>query len=107
MLKTYSWWHSVIITILAIKYVNCFGAKLSMNIHQSGFHRSVLQINFFSSESKFFISSFRRTIKYITVFTDPPEKPCDFYLKQVIPSSAYVSVDQLDDLKRFDKVNFY
>lgn len=44
-------------------------------------------------------------MKYITVFTDPPQKPCDFHLRQVIPSSAYVSVDQLEDLKRFDKVS--
>lgn len=48
----------------------------------------------------------QRTVKYITVFTDPPQKPCDFHLRQVIPSSAYVSVDQLEDLKRFDKVSY-
>ncbi|KAJ6629255.1 Phosphatidylinositol-glycan biosynthesis class X protein [Pseudolycoriella hygida] len=57
-----------------------------MNIQQSGFHRIV---------------------KYITVFTEPPEKPCDFHLRQTLPSSAYVSVDQLDDLKRFDKIEYF
>ncbi|KAG4077140.1 hypothetical protein HA402_016127 [Bradysia odoriphaga] len=87
MVKTFSYlWLSLMIVAGAITDIHCFGAKLSMNIQQSGFHR---------------------TVKYITVFTDPPEKPCDFHLRQAVPSSAYVSVDQLDDLRRFDRIEYY
>lgn len=88
------------------------GEKLSMTIHQSGFHR------YHTTQNTFLFciydSTYRpavvfcRTLRYDTYFLQPwqPE-PCDFCLEQTIPAGAYVDTDQLDDLMRMDKLNYY
>lgn len=53
------------------------------------------------------IFPFCRDLKYVVVFPDYQGKHHTFLIKQQLPSSVYVSTDQLDDLKRFDKVYIY
>lgn len=47
---------------------------------------------------------YSRDLKYVIVFPDYQGKHHTFLIKQQLPASVYVSTDQLDDLKRFDKV---
>lgn len=45
-----------------------------------------------------------RDLNYIIVFPEYQGKPHTFLIRQLLPASVYVSTDQLDDLKRFEKV---
>lgn len=48
-----------------------------------------------------------RELNYVVVFPEYQTKHHTFLIKQLLPSSVYVSIDQLNDLNRFDKVNIY
>lgn len=46
-----------------------------------------------------------RDLKYVTVFSEFHGKSYSYLLKQKLPAGVYVSTDQLEDLKRFEKVS--
>lgn len=48
-----------------------------------------------------------RDLKYVVVFPEYQGKHHTFLIKQTLPAAVYVSTDQLEDLKRFDKVCNY
>lgn len=84
------------------------GEKLSMTIHQSGFHRYVHPVHISSFVFVGYQRQSCRTLRYDTYFLQPwrPE-PCDFCLEQTIPAGAYVDTDQLDDLVRQGQLVYY
>ncbi|XP_055320897.1 phosphatidylinositol-glycan biosynthesis class X protein [Sitodiplosis mosellana] len=52
-------------------------------------------------------SGFHRHVEYIVVFPDYQGKQHSFLIKQLLPASVYVDTDQLDDLNRFNKLNYF
>lgn len=89
----------------------CENPKLTVELINSGFHRFVfrtfqwLTFDFNIQKSIYTILHRCRELKYVVVFPDYQGKHSTFLIKQLIPSSVYVSIDQLNDLKRLDKVN--
>lgn len=51
-------------------------------------------------------SGMHRDLIYNVQFTNAlTDKSCDYILEQLLPAGVYISVDQLDDLKRLQKLN--
>lgn len=81
----------------------CENAKLTVELMNSGFHRLV-NVGFVGFECFVSFSLCCRDLKYVVVFPEYQGKHHTFLIKQVLPASVYVSTDQLEDLRRFDKV---
>lgn len=95
-----------VIFLSSYTYCQSENAKLTVELMNSGFHRFVNEKN----QSFSFIIFIRfffdhRNLEYVVVFPDYQGKQHTFLIKQLLPSSVYISIDQLNDLNRFDKVN--
>lgn len=53
------------------------------------------------------LNIFRRDLKYGVVFPDFQGTSYTFMIKQKIPASIYVSTDQLEDLRRLEKLSYF
>lgn len=97
-----------VIFLTSCKFCKSENAKLTVELMNSGFHRFVKLFlicfihSFLFKQKRFF---FRRNLEYVIVFPDYQSKHHTFLIKQLLPASVYVSIDQLNDLYRFDKVN--
>lgn len=83
--------------------------KLTVDLISSGFHRFELAHHTFmrwSPNRKCIFVLIFRDLRYVVVFPDYQAKHHTFLIKQPLPAAVYVSTDQLDDLRRFDKVRF-
>lgn len=102
----------IVIVLFLITLNECLAEnpKLTVDLANSGFHRFVQSYNFFQHRTFFqfqYNSFFRRDINYVVVFPEYQGKHHTFLIKQLLPASVYVSIDQLNDLNRFDKVNIF
>lgn len=92
--------------------------KLTVDLMGSGFHRFECFSHYITLASNhrlestdcsiehtncFFVVIFR-DLKYVVVFPEYQGKHHTVLIKQPIPADVYVSTDQLDDLKRFNRV---
>lgn len=48
---------------------------------------------------------FREIVYHVHLQQDPEFESCTYSIKQVLPSAMYVSVDELNQLSRQNKVN--
>lgn len=103
----------VFIFVANSKFCQCENAKLTVDLANSGFHRlvhSFSQTFFYRFYWRCYFFSFsqnNRDLNYVVVFPEYQGKHHTFLIKQLLPSSVYVSIDQLNDLNRFNKVNIY
>ncbi|XP_031641220.1 phosphatidylinositol-glycan biosynthesis class X protein [Contarinia nasturtii] len=75
-----------VLFVVGYRFCRAENAKLTVQLKSSGFHRD---------------------LEYAVVFPDLQAKQHTFLIKQPLPASVYVSTDQLDDLSRFDKINYF
>ncbi|XP_055643882.1 phosphatidylinositol-glycan biosynthesis class X protein isoform X2 [Toxorhynchites rutilus septentrionalis] len=69
-----------------VDHVLCLSSFLYMNVHNSGFHRD---------------------IHYSLKFGGIAKRSCELLLLQQLPAAMYVDVDQLNNMKKFKKINSY
>lgn len=55
----------------------------------------------------YILITIRRDLKYGVVFPDFHGISYTFMIKQKIPASIYVSTDQLEDLRRLEKLSYF
>lgn len=103
----------VLIFVANSEFCQCENAKLTVDLANSGFHRLIhsfsqhFAIVYIDAANFLSFSQINRDLNYVVVFPEYQGKHHTFLIKQLLPSSVYVSIDQLNDLNRFDKVNIY
>lgn len=102
------------LTLLLLFFVICTfcaaeNAKLTVKLMNSGFHRLVNTMWVISFCVCLFHDALTpdRDLEYAVVYPDYQGKQHTFLIKQPLPASVYVNTDDLDDLRRLNKVNTY